>query len=166
MTHKHSKKLLAAMIAAVLAVSAFAGCADEDSSSKAETSSSAAESSVAETESKADTDSSQGEEPAPAEETDKITATAVKYSSAKKYTTKVQSKEVDLSGISADKVEVTYIALDEDALIDALSQTADESKAESDAANIKYSPGECLAKVDDVKKNEDGSFDITFTDGN
>ena len=40
------------------------------------------------------------------EETAVITATAVKYAKSGQYTTTVSSKKVDLSGITADNVEV------------------------------------------------------------
>jgi hypothetical protein len=40
------------------------------------------------------------------EETAAITATAVKYAKSGQYTTTVSSKKVDLSGITADNVEV------------------------------------------------------------
>ena len=161
MTHKHIKKLLAMMLAVVLTVSALTGCADEDSSSVKENDSTV--SSAAQTESKPETDSSQGEEPAPSdEEAPKIQASAVKFASSGKYTTTVKSEKVDLSGISTDKTEVTYIALDENAFYNAL-------EAESSEENVKagkYDPGERTAKVDEVKKNDDGSFEITFTDEN
>lgn len=162
MTHKHIKKLLAMMLAVVLTVSALTGCADEDSSSVKENDSTV--SSAAQTESKPETDSSQGEEPAPAEEEDKpaITASAVKFASSGKYTTTVKSEKVDLSGISTDKTEVTYIALDEEALYNALEAESSDENAKAG----KYAPGERAAKIDEVKKNDDGSFDITFTDEN
>ncbi len=55
-----------------------------------------------------------------------ITATAVKYTKSGQYTTTVSSKKVDLSGITADNVEVRY--LDLTAAPEANSEAAEEAK--------------------------------------
>ena len=60
------------------------------------------------------------------EETAAITATAVKYTKSGQYTTTVSSEKVDLSGITADNVEVRYLDLtaDPEAVEEATTEAA------------------------------------------
>ncbi|SDB57153.1 hypothetical protein SAMN02910317_02977 [Ruminococcaceae bacterium FB2012] len=156
MKHRQIKKVLAAMLAVMMTASVFTGCDDKDESSSAAETTTTAATSEAETESKAETQTDSQAEPAA--EPEKITASAVKFQSAGKYTTKVESKEVDLSGLTADNVEVTYIGFNGD---EVLPETLSE-----DGSAGPYAPGERFTKLDEVKKNDDGTFDITFTDEN
>lgn len=83
-----------------------------------------------------------------------ITATPVKYSKSGKYTTTVSSKKVNLSGVTADNVEVRY--LDLTAAPEANPGAAGEVKLED-----LYS---LSAKVENVKTAGKKSCEITFTD--
>ena len=83
-----------------------------------------------------------------------ITATAVKYTKSGQYTTTVSSKKVDLSGITADNVEVRY--LDLTAAPEANSEAAEEAKLK-DIYSLS-------AKVESVKPTDKKSYEITFTD--
>ena len=163
------------MLALVLTMSSFAACSSKDdssseASSEAVTTTAADESSVPD--SSEDDGGNGGDQTGDEEEAPAIEATAVKFASAGKYTTTVKSEKVDLSGITADNIEVTYIALTEETLYDATAQAeeseseAESSEGEEETEQVKYAPGERTAKIDEVKKNDDGSFDITFTDDN
>ena len=89
-----------------------------------------------------------------------IIATAVQYAKSGKYTTTVTSDKVDLSGATAENIEircaVPYSALSED--VQAALATDDEAaRAEAlEAATVSM-------KADSVTKNGDG-WDIAFTD--
>ena len=83
-----------------------------------------------------------------------ITATPVKYSKSGKYTTTVSSKKVNLSGVTADNVEVR--SLDLTAAPEANPGAAGEVKLED-----LYS---LSAKVENVKTAGKKSCEITFTD--
>ncbi len=107
---------------------------------------------------------------------DAITATPVQYSKSGKYTTTVSSKEVDLSGITADNVEVRY--MDPDFIPEGTSsgyakevseETSTEATTEAttEAAAEKVNPEKIytlLAKVESVKASDKKTGEITFTD--
>lgn len=107
-----------------------------------------------------------------------ITATAVKYTKSGQYTTTVSSKKVDLSGITADNVEVRYMDPDfvpegtssesvEEATEEGTTEAATE--ATTAAADEKVNPEETytlLAKVESVKAADKKSYEISFTDEN
>ena len=88
------------------------------------------------------------------EETAAITATAVKYAKSGQYTTTVSSKKVDLSGITADNVEVRYLDLT------AVPEASSEAAQEADLEDV-YS---LCAKVESVKPTDKKSCEITFPD--
>lgn len=92
------------------------------------------------------------------EEKAAITATAVKFSKDGKYTTTVKSDKYDLSEISAKNVEISYVDTSTEAADEALL-TADSNDKTSETQYVKV-------KVDSVKANSDGGYDITFTDKN
>ena len=79
-----------------------------------------------------------------------IIATAVQYLKSGKYTTTVSSEKVDLSGVTADKIEVLYY----DAAETKAAATDDEE------AQAVYSKAEIIS----AEKNGDGSWEISFTD--
>ena len=145
---RRMKQLLALLLAATLAVGSFAGCTqsggEESSGTKAE--SSAAGESSAEA---ADT----AEEAEPA-----IKATTVSFSKSGKYTTTVTSDKVDLSGITAEDVEISYVDISGVA-IEEVQQSAATSDEEVIAATVKV-------KVDSVKANTNGGYDIVHPDDN
>ncbi len=87
-----------------------------------------------------------------------ITATAVKFAKSGKYTTTVTSDKVDLSGITAKDVEISYVDISGVA-IEEVQQSAATSDEEVIAATVKV-------KVDSVKANTNGGYDISFTDEN
>ena len=107
-----------------------------------------------------------------------ITATLVSFNKSGQYTTTVSSKKVDLSGITAENVEVRYAdptvllnaenALTEDALTEEVTEAASEATAETDAQAAKSVKIEDIytlcAKVDSVKAGEKKCYEITFTD--
>ena len=144
---KCKTKLIAALLATLMIFS-FAGCTqsggEESSGAKAE--SSAAGESSAEA---ADT----AEEAEPA-----IKATTVSFSKSGKYTTTVTSDKVDLSGITAEDVEISYVDIS-GVTIEEVQQSAATSDEEVIAATVKV-------KVDSVKANTNGGYDISFTDEN
>ncbi len=148
MKHRNFKRVLALLLAATMAIGTFAGCTqsggEESSGTKAE--SSAAGESSAEA---ADT----AEEAEPA-----IKATTVSFSKSGKYTTTVTSDKVDLSGITAEDVEISYVDISGVA-IEEVQQSAATSDEEVIAATVKV-------KVDSVKANTNGGYDISFTDEN
>jgi len=80
-----------------------------------------------------------------------IAATAVKFSKSGQYTTTVSSKKVDLSGVTADNVEVRY-----------LDPTADREAESTEATIEDFYP--LSAKVEAVKTEGKKSCEITFTD--
>ena len=80
-----------------------------------------------------------------------IAATAVKFSKSGQYTTTVSSKKVDLSGVTADNVEVRY-----------LDPTADPEAESTEATIEDFYP--LSAKVEGVKAAGKKSCEITFTD--
>ena len=96
-----------------------------------------------------------------------VDATAVPFSKEGKYTVTVTGDGVDLSGVTADNTEVTYIALalleesyDEDEE-EAPAEEAGSGEASSD--RYTYEDGEVKAKIEEIKANGNG-WDITFTD--
>ncbi|MBQ6558082.1 MAG: hypothetical protein IJL81_01785, partial [Clostridia bacterium] len=101
-----------------------------------------------------------------------VTATSVKFSKIGKYTTSVSSEKVDLSGITAENIEVRYADPYANALtVEELQATAGETAdtAESSGTEAETSLEETfplVAKVDSVKANDKGGFDIAFTDEN
>ena len=80
-----------------------------------------------------------------------IAATAVKFSKSGQYTTTVSSKKVDLSGVTADNVEVRY-----------LDPTADRETESTEATIEDFYP--LSAKIESVKAADKKSCEITFTD--
>ena len=105
------------------------------------------------------------------EETAAITATAVKYTKSGQYTTTVSSKKVDLSGISADNVEVRYF--DPTADPEAAEAESTEAATEEVTTEATTEPTEEIkledvyplsAKVESVKAADKKSYEITFTD--
>lgn len=85
-----------------------------------------------------------------------ITATAVNYSADGNYTTTVSSKKVDLSGLTADKVEVRYHDPDSDIVIN------EDGSVEKPGVEDYYN---LTATVDSVIANGNG-WDIAFTGEN
>lgn len=103
------------------------------------------------------------------EETAAITATAVKYSKSGRYTTTVSSKRVDLSGITADNVEVRYLDLTAAPEAENTEVISEETAAEAAAAEAPESIRlediyPLSAKVESVKAADRKSCEITFTD--
>ncbi|MBO5494117.1 MAG: hypothetical protein J5964_00195 [Eubacterium sp.] len=105
------------------------------------------------------------------EETAAITATAVKFTKSGQYTTTVSSKKVDLSGITADNVEVRY--LDPTADPAAAKMESTEAATEEATTEATTEPTEEIkledvyplsAKVESVKATDKKSYEITFTD--
>lgn len=103
-----------------------------------------------------------------------IAATAVKYTKSGQYTTTVSSKKFDLSGITADNIEVRYAnqndALTVDNFANQIAMTA-TAEAETDATESKEKINldklyPLTAKVKSVKTNDKKGYDITFTDEN
>ena len=88
-----------------------------------------------------------------------ITATAVKYSKDGKYTTTVKSDTVDLSKISAKNVEVSYTDNNEAVSDDTVKTAVTKDKKTNESETVKV-------KVESVKANSDGGYDIIFTDEN
>lgn len=88
-----------------------------------------------------------------------ITASAVRFLSNGKYTTtlKSNSEDIDLSKLSKDNVEVTYIGYEKGTVL-ASDKAAKKIKAG------KYAEGERITKLNSIKKNSDGSFSVSFTD--
>ena len=100
------------------------------------------------------------------EETAAITATAVKYTKSGQYTTTVSSKNVDLSGITADNVEVRYFdpTADPEAAESESTEVATEATTET-TEEVKLEDFYPLsAKVESVKAADKKSYEITFTD--
>ena len=96
------------------------------------------------------------------EETAAITAAAVKYAKSGQYTTTVSSEKIDLSGITADNVEVRYLDLTADP--EAVEAESTEAAAEA-AEEIKLEDAYPMsARVESVKAAEEKSYEITFTD--
>lgn len=102
-----------------------------------------------------------------------ITATAVKFSKTGQYTTTVSSKKVNLSGITAENVEVRYADTTtslntEEALTEGVTEAAAEAATDTDAQSAENVKIEAIyplcAKVDSVKAKEKKSYEITFTD--
>ena len=77
-----------------------------------------------------------------------IKATSVKFSKSGQYTTTVTSDKVDLSGINADNVEISYIITNNEEVNGEINSTNETIKA----------------KVESVTKNNNEGFDIVFTD--
>ena len=141
MKHRNFKRVLALLLAATMAIGTFAGCTQsggEESSAAGESSAEAA-------------DTAEEAEPA-------IKATTVSFSKSGKYTTTVTSDKVDLSGITAEDVEISYVDISGVAL-EEVQQSAATSDEEVIAATVKV-------KVDSVKANTNGGYDISFTDEN
>ena len=129
---KNAKKLLALFLALVMIASTLAACGGDDKSDPTEAAKAA------------DTK---------AEKT--ITASAVKFSKTGAYTTTVRSDTVDLSGVSADKIEVLYYNPTAPETLEVA--TVDEADSE---VKIEFSK----AEITGAKKNDDGSWTIAFTD--
>ncbi len=103
------------------------------------------------------------------EETAAITATAVKFTKSGRYTTTVSSKRVDLSGITADNVEVRYLDLTAAPEAENTEVISEETTAEAAAAEAPESIRlediyPLSAKVESVKAADRKSCEITFTD--
>lgn len=120
---KNAKKLLALFLALVMLVSTLAACGEKTAA------------------------------PDEAEHEINITATAVKYSKSGEYTTTVSSEKVDLSGVTADKIEVQYYNVTDNRSFE--TATVDEED---------YQTVVSYARIDSAKKNGDGSWEISFTD--
>lgn len=88
-----------------------------------------------------------------------ITATAVKFSKDGKYTTTVKSDTVDLSKVSAKNVEVSYTDYNEVVSDDTVNTAITKDKKTNEPETVKV-------KVESVKANSNGGYDITFTDKN
>lgn len=161
--HKRLKKVIAFVLALTMTVTALTSCDDKDESSSVTESnvSSAAESG---------TDSSEAPDstgdPEPEEQEEAVTASAVKFASSGKYTTTVTAnkKDVDLSSLTKDNVEVTYIGLEKGTVLASDEETEEEASEETD--KYTYEDGERIAVLDDIKQNSDGSYEISFTDEN
>lgn len=100
------------------------------------------------------------------EETAAITATAVKYTKSGQYTTTVSSKNVDLSGITADNVEVRYFdpTADPEATESESTEVATEATTETTEEFKLEDFYPLSAKVESVKAADKKSYEITFTD--
>lgn len=163
--HLRLKKAIAFVLAMTMTVTVLTSCDDKDESSSVteSTVSSAAESG---TDSSEAPDSTAEPEPTEEEE-DPVTASAVKFLSSGKYTTTVKAEDpsVDLSSLSKDNVEVTYIGLEKGSVVATPEITEDENGAL--VVNYdSYADGERITSLDDVKKNDDGSWSVSFTDEN
>ena len=88
-----------------------------------------------------------------------ITASAVRFLSSGNYKTTLKSKDIDLSKLSKKNVEVTYIGYDDGTVL-ASDKAAKKIKAD------KYADGERFTKLNSVKKNSDGTCEISFKDDN
>ena len=163
--HLRLKKAIAFVLAMTMTVTVLTSCDDKDESSSVteSTVSSAAESG---TDSSEAPDSTAEPEPTEKEE-DPVTASAVKFMSNGKYTTtiKANSADVDLSGLTAENVEVTYIGLEPGTVLAASEEDEESSEAAGDIFGT-YVDGERTAKLDSVTKKDDGSWEISFTDEN
>ena len=100
-----------------------------------------------------------------------ITATAVKFNKSGQYTTTVSSKKVDLSGITADNVEVRYTdptSAPEAAGAESTEAVTEETATAADAEAAEGVKNEDVytlsAKVESVKAADKKSYEITFTD--
>ena len=130
---KNAKRMIALVLALVLAVSVFTACGENKENKE--------------------------------EEKAAITATAVKFSKDGKYTTTVKSDKIDLSDISAKNVEVSYEVVSDvpsdvltvEDLKTAVSDGNKDNKNNQDTKTVKL-------KVDSVKNNPDGGYDISFID--
>lgn len=123
---KNAKRMIALVIALVLAVSVFTACGENKDEKKNEAA---------------------------------ITATAVKFSKDGKYTTTVKSDIVDLSKISVKNVEVSYTDYNEVVSDDTVNTAITKDKKTNEPETVKV-------KVESVKANSNGGYDITFTDKN
>ena len=83
-----------------------------------------------------------------------ITATPVKYSRSGNYTTTVSSEKIDLSGVTADNVEVRYLDWNN------IPEVSDAKSTEIGIEDV-YT---LSAKVGSVKTTDKKSCEITFTD--
>ena len=168
MEFKGSKRIFAFVMALSLCTAELAGCADKDNSSSAADSSSIADSS-----SQTDESMAEGGDALPEEEEEPaVIATAVNFSKVGQYTTTVSSEKIDLSGVTADNTEVTFIAVDAPEVLyyeeeepeeSEDVETGEEDADEEDTDRWTYSPGERKVKIDEIKANGTG-WDITFTD--
>lgn len=79
-----------------------------------------------------------------------VTASSVKFLKSGQYTTTVNSEKIDLSGISKDNVEISY---------NILSIKAEEG-SNSNSKNFET----VKLKVENIVKNANGGYDISFTD--
>ena len=189
--HLRFKKVIAFVLALTMSVTVLASCEDKDDSSSqaSESTVSTADDSSEAPDSIADsTDDSTGDQGGEQEPEAKVLASAVKFLSSGKYTTVVEanSADVDLSGLTADNVEVTYIGLDPSTVIASSAEEAEaedgeegtdetsseavtEAEAETEAEEFDFSAyedGERKATLDSLTKKDDGSWEISFTDEN
>lgn len=97
--------------------------------------------------------------PDEAEPEQAIIATAVTFAKSGKYTTTVTSDKVDLSGITAKDVEISYVDTSDIALEEAQQSTATSDEEDFVLPTVKV-------KVTGVEANANGGYDISFTDEN
>ena len=93
-----------------------------------------------------------------------IAATAVRFSKSGQYTTKVSSKKVDLSGVTADNVEVRYLDLTADPEAESTETVTEEATTETTEEFKLEDVYPLSAKVESVKAADKKSCEITFTD--
>ncbi|MBQ6466917.1 MAG: hypothetical protein IJJ61_03155 [Clostridia bacterium] len=85
------------------------------------------------------------------EEKPAITATEVKFSKSGNYVTTVTSDDIDLSGVTADNIEIGY------------KTPEDEIKTEEDGStSLTGNKVSVKSKIENVAHNSDGSLDISF----
>lgn len=157
MTDKRFRRIIAFITALTMCTTTLAGCSDKDNSSSGDDSSSVADSSSQGEETNAEGGDVLPEEP-------DILASSITFAKSGSYTTTVSSEKVDLSGLTADNVEVRYIDNAE------LSDDSEEGAEEAPEAVEEPTYTELVndiytlnANVDNVTKNGDG-WDISFTD--
>ena len=124
---KRFRQMLALLLALVMIASTLAACGEKDTAT-----------------------------PDEAEAEQAIIATAVQFSKSGAYTTTVSSETVDLSAVTADKIEVQYYNLNQQNTLEIA--TVDEATPEA----TREEPSK--AEITGTKKNDDGSWTIAFTD--
>lgn len=126
---KRMKQMLALLLAMIMVVSVLTACGEPKST------------------------------PDEAEPEQAIIATAVTFAKSGKYTTTVTSDKVDLSGITAKDVEISYVDTSDIALEEAQQSTATSDEEDFVLPTVKV-------KVTGVEANANGGYDISFTDEN
>lgn len=152
---KGLRRTIALFMALIMVLGTLTGCSDKNKSQSSEESTSRSDE----------------------EKETEIFAANVKFNKAGKYTTTVTSQKADLSGITADNIEVRTIvpfsgsdpmtADNEEDNIE--NNGTDDVKADGAdtgaATSLSYEQFYTLtANVDSVTANSDGGFDIAFTD--